>query len=470
MTNEYAIRIKDIGKRFVKTDGSKSLFQQMLNSKKDKNTFWALKNVTFDITKGESFGLVGPNGAGKSTLLKIISRIILPTEGEIELYGRVNSLLEVGTGFERDLTGRENVFLNGSILGMSRKEIEEIYEEIVDFSGLGDFMDMPVKHYSSGMYARLAFSVAAYVTGDILAVDEVLSVGDASFRKKSMQRMNDLMTSGGRTIIFVSHSTDAITRFCDRAAWIDKGEIQEMGPSDEVVRAYLGQTKAKRSFHIVNTQAQNEGTKNPSAENATDSNASANSKEEESKASSEAQGHVTYLIQRGKSDEIDKIAEIVSVALLDQDRKPRDVVFRDEEQTLEVVFDVLKSNTLPISCYFSVRCQPRKGVAQDTTAFADFSESQTLAPGRYVTRITIPANIFTSATYNVMVGLRTIGQPMISHDSLKNVVEFNVVDRSAKNEVGAELLRGTLRPELGWSTEVYSEVTPEPKPNQHSKA
>ena len=143
--------------------------------------FWALKDVNIDIRKGELFGLVGPNGAGKSTLLKIISRIFLPTEGEIELYGRVNSLLEVGTGFESELTGRKNVYLNGSILGMSPKEIDSVYDEIVEFAGLGDFMDMPVKHYSSGMYARLAFSVAAYVTGDILAIDEVYRWATRSF-------------------------------------------------------------------------------------------------------------------------------------------------------------------------------------------------------------------------------------------------------------------------------------------------
>jgi lipopolysaccharide transport system ATP-binding protein len=442
--SNYALRIKGLGKRFVKTDGSQPLFRQLLRRSDERDHFWALKGVDIDIMKGESFGLVGPNGAGKSTLLKIVSRILMPTEGEIELYGSINSLLEVGTGFEPDLSGRKNVYLNGSILGMSRKEIDSLYEEIVEFSGLRDFMDMPVKHYSSGMYARLAFSVAAYVTGDILAVDEVLSVGDAEFRRRSMRRMEDMLTGGGRTVIFVSHSMDAITRFCDRAAWIDKGRIREIGPADEVVRSYLG-TGQQRSFHVITNTALTASAKTSGREAATPSTPEALPQDQ--------QPAVTYLVQRSDNIEPDPAARIDRVALLDEAGIPRVVVFRDEPQVIEIGFSVLWDTTPPISCYVTLACGPRKGVAQETNVFSDFAESQKLAQGRYVARVTIPPNLLTSAQYYVLVGLKTIGSPMISHDTLKRVIEFRVVDRDAKYEVGAELMRGVIRPVLQWSLE-----------------
>jgi lipopolysaccharide transport system ATP-binding protein len=182
-----------------------------------KEEFWALKDVSFEIKQGEAVGIIGRNGAGKSTLLKILSRITEPTHGRIEINGRVASLLEVGTGFHPELTGRENIFLNGAILGMSRAEIRKKFDEIVDFSGIEKFLDTPVKRYSSGMYVRLAFAVAAHLEPEILVVDEVLAVGDAEFQKKCLGKMQDVSNKEGRTVLFVSHNMGAVNTLCNRA-------------------------------------------------------------------------------------------------------------------------------------------------------------------------------------------------------------------------------------------------------------
>ena len=199
---------------------------------------WALKGVSFDIKIGEVVGIIGTNGAGKSTLLKVLSRITAPTKGQITMRGRISSLLEVGTGFHPELTGRENVYLNGTILGMSKQEIDRKFDEIVEFSGVERFLDTPVKRYSSGMRVRLAFAVAANLEPEILIVDEVLAVGDAEFQKKCINKMQDV-GKDGRTVIFVSHSMPAVTRMCERVMLLNKGKILQDGTAHEVVGAYL---------------------------------------------------------------------------------------------------------------------------------------------------------------------------------------------------------------------------------------
>jgi lipopolysaccharide transport system ATP-binding protein len=212
-------------------------------------TFWAIRDVSFSVQPGEVIGIVGRNGAGKSTLLKILSRITDPTEGRVILRGRVGSLLEVGTGFHPELTGRENIFLNGAILGMARRETLRRFDEIVAFAEIDQFLDTPVKHYSSGMYMRLAFAVAAHLEPEILLVDEVLAVGDASFQKKCLNKMESV-SRHGRTIFFVSHNMNAITRLCARAIMLDRGRIHEDGPASQVVTTYLrsglGTTASRR--------------------------------------------------------------------------------------------------------------------------------------------------------------------------------------------------------------------------------
>src|SRR5208337_1198653 len=208
------------------------------NGEQDHEMFWAIKNMDFDIRSGEVVGIIGRNGAGKSTLLKILSRITWPTTGEIDIHGRVSSLLEVGTGFHPELTGRENVFLNGSILGMSRREIKQKFDEIVDFSGVETFLDTPVKRYSSGMYVRLAFAVAAHLNPEILVIDEVLAVGDAEFQKKCLGKMSDVARQG-RTVLFVSHNMNAVQSLCSRCIWLQSGAVAGDGEARSVIPDYL---------------------------------------------------------------------------------------------------------------------------------------------------------------------------------------------------------------------------------------
>ncbi len=213
--------------------------------------FWALRNVSFQIKRGEVVGIIGRNGAGKSTMLKLLSRITVPTEGRIRIHGRVASLLEVGTGFHPELTGRENVFLNGAILGMSRAEIVRKFDEIVEFSEIAEFLDTPVKRYSSGMYVRLAFAVAAHLEPEILIVDEVLAVGDASFQKKCLGKMGSFAESG-RTVLFVSHNVDAVRTLCQRGIWMKNGHVHKDGPVEQVVDEYFESVADDLTFTAEN--------------------------------------------------------------------------------------------------------------------------------------------------------------------------------------------------------------------------
>jgi lipopolysaccharide transport system ATP-binding protein len=210
------------------------------SGKRDALEFWALKDVSFEVEEGQILGVIGANGAGKSTLLKILSRITAPTAGTVRYRGRVASLLEVGTGFHRELTGRENIFLNGAILGMKRAEIRKRLHEIVAFSGVEKFLDTPVKFYSSGMYLRLAFSVAAHLEADILMIDEVLAVGDASFQEKCIGKMRDVTSHAGRTVVFVSHNMDAVQKLCNRVIFLQKGGVAYDGRATEAIERYFG--------------------------------------------------------------------------------------------------------------------------------------------------------------------------------------------------------------------------------------
>ena len=230
--------------RDVIADKAKSLTRRFLAPSKYRESgssieeLWALKDISFDVKQGECIGIIGPNGAGKSTLLKILSRITEPTSGRVKINGLVGSLLEVGTGFHPELTGRENIFLNGAILGMSKRDIKEKFDEIVSFAEVEKFLDTPVKRYSSGMYVRLAFAVAAHLEPEILLIDEILAVGDLGFQKKCLGKMQDIGEKEGRTVLFVSHQMSAIRSLCQRTFWLDAGKIHKQGPSYEVVKEY----------------------------------------------------------------------------------------------------------------------------------------------------------------------------------------------------------------------------------------
>lgn len=232
------------------------MIRHPLGGRREPDSIWALRDVSFDAEEGEVIGIIGRNGAGKSTLLKILSRITYPTSGEVKVNGRVASLLEVGTGFHDELTGRENIYLNGSILGMKKREVEERFDAIVDFSGVEKFLDTPIKRYSSGMRLRLGFAVAAHLEPDVLIVDEVLAVGDAGFQRKCIKAMEGLQ-KGGRTVLFVSHNLAAVENLCSRGIWIDGGRVQADGVAKDVIAGYMSSFVGERSTGSDLREAQN---------------------------------------------------------------------------------------------------------------------------------------------------------------------------------------------------------------------
>ena len=241
MDDMIMVRVENVGMRFVlandKISSIKEYVTKFFSRKLKFKGFWALRNVSFDVRRGEVVGIIGRNGAGKSTILKIISGILKPTEGSVTHSGNIVPMLELGSGFDMDLTGRENIFLNGAILGYTKEFLESKFDEIVAFSELGDFIEIPIRNYSSGMLMRLAFSIATVVQPEILIVDEILAVGDENFQKKSRARMMELM-GGGTTVLFVSHDMNQIREMCSRVVWLEGGTVKMFGPACEVCAAY----------------------------------------------------------------------------------------------------------------------------------------------------------------------------------------------------------------------------------------
>jgi lipopolysaccharide transport system ATP-binding protein len=261
-SDDIAISVRGLGKAYTiahQSERSHSLGEAIyawvrrpFEERQQRETFWALKDVNFDVHRGEVLGIIGRNGAGKSTLLKLLSRITSPTTGEIDIHGRVASLLEVGTGFHPELSGRENVYLNGTILGMKRSEIKRQFDAIVDFAEVEKFLDTPVKRYSSGMYVRLAFAVAAHLHTEILVVDEVLSVGDTAFQRKCMGKIDELASGGERVVLFVSHNLTTVRSLCKRVLWLSESRLYRDGPPSQIVEAYLANdtTSKANSFDV----------------------------------------------------------------------------------------------------------------------------------------------------------------------------------------------------------------------------
>ena len=365
-----------------------------------KEEFQALKNVSFEVHQGDTLGIIGRNGAGKSTLLKVLSQITPPTTGKIKMRGRVASLLEVGTGFHPELTGRENIYLNGAILGMTRKEIKRKFDQIVDFSEIEKFLDTPVKRYSSGMYVRLAFAVAAHLEPEILIVDEVLAVGDIQFQQKCLNKMQDV-AKGGRTVLFVSHNLGAINKLCQHSILLDKGQISFSGPSSEVVKKYL------------NTGFQKGG------------------------------------VYEQKTDKTKKM-NLRKVSLSPNKRNVSENINYDEEIVIRIEYEV---NASVKNALLWVSLQTLEGITVFCSADYDYIPQlqHERKPGYYQTDVTIPAKWLNADSYMVNVGLNTNFVPYEVFDRVETV-KFNVIDngttpKSLRNESARN---GVLQPFLDW--------------------
>jgi len=368
--------------------------------------FWALKDVSFEVDQGEVLGIIGRNGAGKTTLLKILSRITEPTRGLAEIHGRVGSLLEVGTGFHPELTGRENVYLNGAILGMKRAEIRRRFDEIVAFAGVERFIDTAVKHYSSGMYLRLAFAVAAHLEPEILLVDEVLAVGDVAFQRKCLAKMEDVGQQG-RVVLFVSHSMPAVTRLCRRAILLSDGLLIRDGPSNEVIGTYLSSDVGTTAARVWPEPAQAPGT---------------------------------------------DVVRLRAVRVRTEDGQTTEAVDIRGRVGIELEYEVLKSGYVLSPCF---TLHNEEGVFLFSAIDKDPAWRGRPRPcGGYVSIGWIPENFLAEGTMFVGPAMRTM-HPAILHFHEKDAVAFQVIDTpdgdSARGDWGGRL-PGVVRPLLQWST------------------
>jgi lipopolysaccharide transport system ATP-binding protein len=373
----------------------------------EKGIFWALRDVSFTAAAGDTLGIVGANGAGKSTLLKILSRITKPTGGSAQLHGRVGSLLEVGTGFHAELSGRENIFLNGAILGMKRSEIARHFDEIVAFAETEKFLDTPVKFYSSGMFMRLAFSVAAHLNPEILIVDEVLAVGDAAFQKKCLNKMQDVSQSG-RTILFVSHDMSAITRICNRAVALSKGEIVSAGEAVDVVRDYLNSAwgiTAEKDFTA-------------------DENAPAS-----------------------------EFVRLKQIRIVNETGETQGSLDIRSKIGIEATYEVLQAGQILLP-NFQIYNQDRVHLftVQDVSAEWRRREKEC---GEYTSTVWIPPNFMAEGTFFVNVAICTYLPAMRVHFNALDAVNFDVVDAltgdTARGDYAGKM-GGVIRPILNWET------------------
>lgn len=413
------IQARGLGKRYVLeaagartfreaiVSGFRTPFLFLTGKRKSTDDFWALRDVAFDIMAGEAVGIIGRNGAGKSTLLKILSRITAPTTGEVRISGKVASLLEVGTGFHSELSGRENIFLNGAIMGMSRAEVRARFDEIVAFAEVEKFLDTPVKRYSSGMYVRLAFAVAAHLQPEILVVDEVLAVGDASFQKKCLGKMQ-AVASGGRTVLFVSHNMAAISRLCSRAILLSHGTVAADGTVSKVSAIYAGGTNGE--------------------------------------SSTEVDFRVT-----GRPPGSEHVRLLAARLLGDQPGSPTVDIRRPF--SLELDFEVL-SKRYPLNP--NVHIFNEEGTCIFISSDGYLHAYQQPKPlGVYRSRVTIPGNFMSEGMFSVDVAIST-GDPLIIHVHERGLFSFRIHDPGEGDSVRGEYagpIPGAVRPMLPWTTE-----------------
>jgi lipopolysaccharide transport system ATP-binding protein len=391
----------DLNRWFARIRGKEDPFSRVgetndRTSKGDSDYVWALKDIDFEVKKGEAIGIIGRNGAGKSTLLKILSKVTAPTKGNVKVKGRIASLLEVGTGFHPELTGRENIFLNGAILGMSKKEIKRKFDEIVDFAGVERYIDTPVKRYSSGMYVRLAFAVAAHLESEILIVDEVLAVGDAEFQRKCLGRMKDVTNNEGRTILFVSHNMAAVTTLCTRGLLMKNGRLTYASTMPAVIENYMQDSS---------------GIDNP---------------------------HMEIDI---KNDEV----SLTSIKILDGKSVLNNSFFSDMPITIEISYKVLKptKNMRIIICLKS-----QDGINIFETSDVIALGSNVRQPGLYSSRLEMPSDLFNIGRYYISV---LLDKP--SEEKLFGPFEmpFNITELM-NSQIGVTTGRpeGIIHPKLSW--------------------
>ncbi len=424
-----AIRIENLGKKYrvehgkpqagyrtlreTLVEAAAAPFRRLrrgLTAESSSEDFWALKDVSFEVQPGEVVGIIGRNGAGKSTLLKILSQITKPTTGRVEINGRVGSLLEVGTGFHPELTGRENVYLNGSILGMSKKEIDRRFDEIVAFAEIERFLDTPVKRYSSGMYVRLAFAVAAHLEPEILIIDEVLAVGDASFQRKCMNKMEDV-GQRGRTVLFVSHNMPAVTRLCQRCVLLDEGMVREDGAAADVAAVYLtagvGNSALRRWDHLPSPPG-------------------------------------------------NEIVSLISTCVKDQSGIVNPSVDIRERVFLEVEFRVHKPGQVLVPNFHAF-------TEDGTYAFVlhDLDPNWRRRPrpaGVYRSRAEIPGNFLSEGTLIVGVAVST-HDPFTVHVYERDAIAFRVIDSTDGDTARGDYaghMPGVVRPTLKWENEYFA--------------
>ena len=416
MTN-VAIRVVNLGKRYrlgaqvdtyatlrdVLSRGVARLFGKSRAVAASPEYIWALKDVSFEVPHGQVIGIIGRNGAGKSTLLKILSRVTEPTEGYAEIYGRVGSLLEVGTGFHPELTGRENIYLNGAILGMRREEIDRKFDQIVAFAELEKFIDTPVKRYSSGMYVRLAFAVAAHLEPEILVVDEVLAVGDAAFQRKSLGRMGEVAQEG-RTVLFVSHNMSAILRLTQRAIVLDKGRIVFDGPTPEAVDYYMGSAMMRSGE------------------------------------------------RRWEPAEVPSTAHPfrpLALRVKDPQGRVTDTVRSTEPITIEFEYALdAPIKGLRVGIYLLSMRGEYVFTSFDTDDPPLFERWAERPAGRYVSRCTIPADLLNAGRYLISVNASVFGVKRYLQED--NVVSFHVDATGAPGTQWPEPRPGLVRPRLAW--------------------
>jgi lipopolysaccharide transport system ATP-binding protein len=427
-----AIIAHDLGRRYIMDTPLPSGGKDK-RAKPGSRDFWALRNISFTLYRGERLGVIGQNGSGKSTLLKILSRVLNPTEGEAFVYGRATSLLEVGTGFNPNLTGRQNIAINAALHGLTPKEIDARMPAIIDFSEIGRFIDEPVRTYSTGMRSRLGFAVAAHLEPDILMLDEVLSVGDAAFQAKCLNRMDDL-TGHQRTLIFVSHSIGAIKRFCDRAIWLNHGELVMDGDVLSVSEAYEAQM-----MNITSTYQASGGPPKKAPKPVSDAD--------------KARKNVLEAVEDGE------VTTLVAARVIDANGQNARSVKIDTPCRIEIEFDVFKPD---LRIEPALHFKNERNEMLFVVAYTDPAHPMAInAVGRHKLTMDIPPNLLNEGLHYVDISMVT-ADPLVRHQRVEKAISFSVyevIGDTTKVARGryARGFPGGLRPRMNWKTETIND-------------